>query len=338
MRDIRADLQDRAGLLEEQINAAQAQFEKVIDQLKREHEESIEALEAELEAVNRLAELEHRRLTSDVPPVEVDQRRRPATAEADEIESLPVQTRMTAAPDVEPRRAQAIEPAPQRVQAVEREQRRAQAPATERRRAPANMASSPEPESRRPQAAMPAEPEMERRRAPASASQPAGFEQRRPQPNLPIEPEIERRRPAASMMPAHEVEHRRAPSLPVEPEMERRRPPASMVPAHEVEHRRAPSMAAPKAPPVRQAQPQHEPQQPLADFLVRRLSEVGSMSREDLRRLALREGYFADPESAERGVHLTLVNVIKAGLARQLPNGNFAPASLMDTIRLRRAI
>jgi hypothetical protein len=123
------------------------------------------------------------------------------------------------------------------------------------------------------------------------------------------------------------------------PETERRRSPASMLPASEVEHHRAASMAsAPKAQPQRQAQPHPEPQQPLADFLVRRLSEVGAMSREDLRRLVMQEGYFADADSAERGVHLTLVNVIKAGLARQLPNGNFAPATVMDTIRLRRAI
>ena len=33
MRDIRNDLQDRASLLEEQINAAEAQFEKLVEQL-----------------------------------------------------------------------------------------------------------------------------------------------------------------------------------------------------------------------------------------------------------------------------------------------------------------
>ena len=37
MRDIRGDLQDRAGLLEEQINAHEAQFDKLLDQLKQEH-------------------------------------------------------------------------------------------------------------------------------------------------------------------------------------------------------------------------------------------------------------------------------------------------------------
>jgi hypothetical protein len=72
--------------------------------------------------------------------------------------------------------------------------------------------------------------------------------------------------------------------------------------------------------------------------LVRKLSEVGAMSRDDLRRLTMQEGYFADPESAERGVTATLLNVVKAGLIRQLPNGNFAPATVLDTIRLRRAM
>ena len=43
-----------------------------------------------------------------------------------------------------------------------------------------------------------------------------------------------------------------------------------------------------------QSQPQTQPEQPLADFLVRKLNEVGATSRDDLRRLALQEGYFAD--------------------------------------------
>ena len=87
-----------------------------------------------------------------------------------------------------------------------------------------------------------------------------------------------------------------------------------------------------------QPQPQTQPEQPLADFLVRKLNEVGAMSRDDLRRLALQEGYFADSDTADRGMHNTLLNVVKAGLIRQLPNGNFAPATMLDTIRLRRAM
>jgi hypothetical protein len=96
-------------------------------------------------------------------------------------------------------------------------------------------------------------------------------------------------------------------------------------------------------PHIQQAQPepvvqQTQPQQPLADFLVRTLNESGAMSRDDLRMFAVQEGYFDDGEIAERSVHAALISVNKAGLIRQLPNGNFAPASMLDAIRLRRAI
>jgi len=187
MRDIRGDLQDRAGLLEEQINAQEAQFEKLIDQLKREHESRLEDLKAELEAVNRLIEVELRRL---------------GTA-----------------------------PAAPKVQAREAVQHTTHQPAQH-----------------------------------------------------------------AAHQPAQHAAHRA------------------------------------------QAQPQAQPEQPLADFLVRKLNEVGAMPRDDLRRLALQEGYFVDVDTADRGVHTTLLNVVKAGLIRQLPNGNFAPATVLDTIRLRRAM
>ena len=73
-----------------------------------------------------------------------------------------------------------------------------------------------------------------------------------------------------------------------------------------------------------QLQPQTQPEQPLADFLVGKLDEVGALSLDDLRRLALKEGYFAD---AGRDVHNALFNVVKAGLIRQLPDGDFAPAN-----------
>ena len=183
MRDIRGDLQDRAGLLEEQINAHEAQFDKLIEQLKREHDTRLEDLKAEFEAVNRLLEVELRRI---------------ATA--------------------------------------------------------------------------PAAPKMQVRE------------------------------------PVHHATH---------------------LPAQHSSHQPAQHAAH---------QSQSQPQQPLADFLVRKLNEVGAMARDDLRRLALQEGYFVDADSADRGVHTTLLNVVKAGLIRQLPNGNFAPATVLDTIRLRRAM
>ncbi|HSD93473.1 MAG TPA: hypothetical protein VLB11_10665 [Methyloceanibacter sp.] len=181
MRDIRGDLQDRANLLEEQIIAHEAQFDQLVDQIKREHDQRLEDLKIELDAVNRLLDFELRR----------------------------------------------IEVAPQAQSAPVRE---------------------------------------------------------------PIQ---------------HAARH---------------------APQH-----------APQQP-QQQAQAPAQPQMPLADFLIRKLNEASAMSRDDLRRFSLQEGYFADADSAERGVHGTLLNVVKAGLIRQLPNGNFAPATVLDTIRLRRAM
>jgi hypothetical protein len=185
MRDIRGDLQDRAALLEEQINAHESQFDKLIEQLKREHDSRLEDLKTELEAVTRLMELELRRLETA---------------------------------------------------------------------------------------------------------------------------------PAASAAQGRETVHhvsRHAPQQPVQ----------------HTPHQSQPHVQAAA-----------QPQAPLADFLIRKLNEVGAMSRDDLRRLSLQEGYFADADTADRGVHTALINIVKAGLIRQLPNGNFAPATVLDTIRLRRAM
>ena len=87
-----------------------------------------------------------------------------------------------------------------------------------------------------------------------------------------------------------------------------------------------------------QQSPPQKPQQRFADFLIRKLSEVGAMSKDDLRHLAEQGGYFAEAESAKRGVHIALTQALKAGLVRELPNGSFAPSTLPDTMRLRRAI
>jgi hypothetical protein len=204
MRDIRGDLQDRAALLEEQINAQEAQFDQLIEQLRREHDTRLEDFRAELDAVNRLMELELRRLETA--------------------------------------------PSNQRTQAHEQ-----------------------------------------------AVHQPLHHLQPQTQP---------------------QVLHQQAQSQP-------QAQPQPQVPHQHVQA---------------QAQPQRQPQQPLADFLIRCLNEAGAMPRDDLRRLALQEGYFVDAETADRGVHATLINVVKAGLIRQLPNGNFAPATVLDTIRLRRAM
>ena len=205
MRDIRGDLQDRAALLGEQINAQEAQFDQLIEQLKREHDTRLEDFRAELDAVNRLMELELRRIES-APPSQ---------------------------------RTQAHEQVGQAVH----------------------------------------------------------------QPHHHLQPQAQ--------------------------------------PQPQVLHQQAQAQAQPQVPHQHvqaQAQPQRQPQQPLADFLIRCLNEAGAMPRDDLRRLALQEGYFVDAETADRGVHATLINIVKAGLIRQLPNGNFAPATVLDTIRLRRAM
>ena len=194
MRDIRGDLQDRASLLEEQINAHEAETERLMEQLKREHDSRLEDLKAELEAVARLMEVELRRLSS-----------------------------------------------------------------------------------------APAAPTMQTRE------------------------------------PVHHAVHQPAQQSAHQPPQHSAHQPPQHSAHQPVQH------SSP------QPQPQKQPEQPLADFLVRKLNEVGAMSLDDLRRLALQEGYFAD---AGLDVHNALFNVVKAGLIRQLPGGDFAPA----TIRLRRAM
>ena len=220
MRDIRGELQDRASLLEDQINAHEAEFEKLIEQLKREHDSKLEDLTAELEVVTRLTEVEHRRFSS-----------------------------APAAPTVQTRE-------------------------------PVHHAVHQPPQH--------------------SAHQPPQHPAHQPPQHLAHQP------------PQHPVHQ----------------PPqhSAHQPVQHSSHRPQPQ------------QPQTQPEQPLADFLVRKLNEVGPTPRDDLRQLALQEGYFANSDTADRGLHNTLLNVVKAGLIRQLPNGNFAPATMLDTMRLRRAM
>ena len=65
MRDIRGHLQDRANLLAQQISTAQAQFEKYIDQLKREHETRLK-LKSALDTIQMVIGIEGRRLKSSL--------------------------------------------------------------------------------------------------------------------------------------------------------------------------------------------------------------------------------------------------------------------------------
>jgi hypothetical protein len=189
MRDIRADLEERAALLESQIKSAEVQFDKLVEQLRAEYETRLKTVQAEFDAVRVLLGLEDRRL--------------------------------------------------------------------------ANGASSPKPQAQ----------------APAQHPQPKPAQAQPPQPGQAQTPQ-----------------------------------------------------PAPKPAQTKQ------PQQPLGDFLIRRLREAGALSKDELRGLALQEGYFAEADNADAQLQVTLANVVTAGYARELPNGKFAPPSLLDTIRLRRAI
>jgi hypothetical protein len=167
--------------------------------------------------------------------------------------------------------------------------------------------------------------EVEERRLANIPATPAPAPKPQPQPRTQVHSPLPHQHAPVQPQPAAQV---RAQSQ-AQPYMQGR-------PQHHVQHVSPdPNIQQPQPEPLVQ---QPQPQQPLADFLVRRLNEQGAMSRDDLRFLAVQEGYFDDGEVAERSVHAALISVNKAGLIRQLPNGNFAPASMMDAIRLRRAI
>jgi hypothetical protein len=60
MRDIRGDLQDRANRVSEQLSATQGQFDKVLEQLKLDHQAKLEELESDLDAVRMVMKTEDR--------------------------------------------------------------------------------------------------------------------------------------------------------------------------------------------------------------------------------------------------------------------------------------
>jgi hypothetical protein len=185
MRDIRDDLRDRVGLLKEQINAAEADFERHIEQLKQEHDGKLKDLRENLEAVNRLMGAEHKRLGG------------------------------------------------------------------------------------------------------ASAATEAKAPEQKPQ--APQGPQAQAR-PAQTHPAAQTALFCQGPS-----------------------------------------------QMRLADFLIRKLGEIGPLQQNELCRLVVQEGYFPDSRGADQIVQETLMQTVKAGFVRQLSNGAFALPAVTDMIRLRRA-
>jgi len=71
MRDIRGELRERAKLLKEQIGATQSQFDKVMEQLKLEHQVELEDLKSDLDAVQMVIKTEDRLLGIVRPSAEL---------------------------------------------------------------------------------------------------------------------------------------------------------------------------------------------------------------------------------------------------------------------------
>jgi hypothetical protein len=66
MRDIRADLQERAKFIDAEISSAVAHFEKLLEQLESERDERVAGLKSDLEAITTIMEIEHRRMGGPV--------------------------------------------------------------------------------------------------------------------------------------------------------------------------------------------------------------------------------------------------------------------------------
>jgi hypothetical protein len=58
MRDIRSDLEERAQIIQEQIRAAYAHFEKVVQQLQNERDARVSNLKETLAMIDRLIQFE----------------------------------------------------------------------------------------------------------------------------------------------------------------------------------------------------------------------------------------------------------------------------------------
>jgi hypothetical protein len=110
----------------------------------------------------------------------------------------------------------------------------------------------------------------------------------------------------------------------------------------EAEHRRMANVlpiptsqaTAPQSAPPQIVQPQVS----LSEFILRKLNDIGPMSKDDLINFAYQDGLFADAESTERAVHAALISTLRNEQIRQLQDGTFAPVTLAQTVRFRRAI
>lgn len=68
------------------------------------------------------------------------------------------------------------------------------------------------------------------------------------------------------------------------------------------------------------------PALPVSDFFVEVIKER-PRTKDELRELAQAKGYFAESDSPGRAVHLTLVNMVRAGRIREKENGKYREAA-----------
>jgi hypothetical protein len=80
------------------------------------------------------------------------------------------------------------------------------------------------------------------------------------------------------------------------------------------------------------------PREALADFIARKLAELGPGSQDDLSSVAVQEGYFPDTQHARPSVHATIVDLLRRQRIRQLPDGTLAPATVSQMIRLQQTM
>jgi len=64
MRDIRNDLQERADLVQDRIKAAAVHFERMVEQLRNEHDASVADLKASRAIIAKLMEFEERHVAN----------------------------------------------------------------------------------------------------------------------------------------------------------------------------------------------------------------------------------------------------------------------------------
>ena len=74
----------------------------------------------------------------------------------------------------------------------------------------------------------------------------------------------------------------------------------------------------------------------LAELFLKKLNNVGQMSKQELIDMAVTEDFFPDADTAAQGVHPMLVSMLRSELIRETSDGIYMPPTFSQTIKLRR--